>query len=128
MRINHRLSGSFNGLLRRRHSLSLPLTPRSRLVSDKHNADSMTKCMRIKTLHSVLNLLKQNIPVWRQRQHEAATHTLCVCERRACCVLPYGASWGLGILGEWRGSALTFDAELKGKAANADCFHHCSSG
>lgn len=62
MRINHRLSGSFSGLLRRRHSLSLPLTPRSRLVSDKHNGDSMTKCMRIKTLHSVLNLLKQNIP------------------------------------------------------------------
>lgn len=46
---------------RQRHSLSPLLTPGSRLVSDKHNGDSMTKCMRIKTPHSVLHLLKQNV-------------------------------------------------------------------
>lgn len=62
MRINHGLNGSLNGFFRRRHSLSLLPTPRNRLVSDKHNGDSMTKSIRMKTLHSVLSLHRRNIP------------------------------------------------------------------
>lgn len=98
-----------------RHSLSPLLTPGSRLVSDKHNGESMTKCTRIKTPQSVLHLLKQNIPYEHCDSVSAGLPLTPLCvSLRACCFSPHGGSWGLGSLGEWRGgSLLAFDAELR---------------
>lgn len=113
---------------RQRHSSLLLLTLRSRLVNDKHNSDSVTKCMITKTLpwdsdqHSKVSASSGKtfriqclcILLW-WCQHVAATHTLCcvclsVC---VCSLLPCRGSWAFKSLEEWSGSAFAFEAGLK---------------
>lgn len=89
----------------------------------------MTKCMRIKTPHSVLHLLKQNLS-YKYCDSANTGLPLTPCALVCVHVLSYrtevpGAwgAWGSGV-----GRCWPLTQNWRRKATSGDCIHHCSSG